>query len=75
MVESNELIKEDFNIGRDNIPLEEQNKIFHDFVKKKSSEFRSLEKRISADNLIYKYKIEGRSLKDFRNYQKSDRVI
>ena len=28
LVESNELIKEDFNIGRDNIPLEEQNKIF-----------------------------------------------
>ena len=75
LVESNELIKEDFNIGRGNIPLEEQNKIFNDFVKKKSSEFRSLEKRISADNLIYKYKIEGRSLKDFRNYQKSDRVI
>ena len=43
--------------------------IFNELVEKTSSEFRSLEKRINPDNLIYKYKIERRSPKDFRNYQ------
>ena len=32
-------------------------------------EFRDLEKRINPDNLIYNYKTESISLKDFRNYQ------
>ena len=44
-------------------------KIFNELVEKTSSEFRSLEKRINPDNLIYEYKIERRSPKDFRNYQ------
>ena len=34
-----------------------------------SSEFLNLEKRTDPDNLIYKYKTEGRSPKDLRNYQ------
>ena len=38
-------------------------------VEERSSEFWNLEKRINSDNLIYTYKTEGRSLKDFRNYQ------
>ena len=33
------------------------------------SEFLNLEKRTDPDNLIYKYKTEGRSPKDLRNYQ------
>ena len=54
LVESNELIKKDFNIDRDSIPLEEQKKIFNKLVEENSSEFRNLEKIINPDNLIYK---------------------
>ena len=52
LVESNELIKKDFNINRDIVPYK----------------FHNLEKKINPDDLIYKYKTEGRSPKDFRNY-------
>ena len=69
MVESNKLIKKDFNIDRDNISLEKQKKIFNELVEEISSEFKNLEKRINPHNLIYKYKTEGRSPNDFRNYQ------
>ena len=63
------LLKKDFNTNRDSIPLEAQRKIFNELVKKGSSEFWNLERKINPDNLIYKYKTEGRSPKDFRNYQ------
>ena len=42
-VESNELIKKDFNIDIYSMPLEEQ--IFHELVEERSSEFRNLEKK------------------------------
>ena len=38
-------------------------------LKKRSSEFTNLEKKINSDNLIYKYKTKGISPKDFSNYQ------
>ena len=38
-------------------------------LSKRTSKFKNLEKKINPDNLIYNYKIEGRSSKDFRNYQ------
>ena len=41
-VESNELIKKDFNIDRDRIPLEEQKIIFNELVIGISSEFINL---------------------------------
>ena len=41
--------------------------IFNELIEKGSSEF--LEGGIKRDNLIYKYKTEGRSRKDFRSYQ------
>ena len=70
MVESNELIKKDFNIDKDNISLEEQKKkIFNNLITERFSDFWNLEKRTNSDNMIYKYKSEGRSPKDFRNYQ------
>ena len=69
MVESNKLIKKDFNIDRDSISLEKQKKIFNELVEEISSEFKNLEKRINPHNLIYKYKTEGISPNDFRNYQ------
>ena len=68
MVESNELIKKDFNVDRDCIPLEEQTKIFNELVDERSPKFWNLQKRINSDNLIYKYKTEGIIPKDFSNY-------
>ena len=68
MVESNELINRDFNIDIDSIPLEEQKKYVRSFLKKG---LLNLEKIINPDNLIYKYKTKGTSLKDIRNYQNS----
>ena len=58
-------IRKDFNIGG------EQKKIFNELVEGRPSEFKGLEKRINPDNLIYKYKTEGISPKDFKNYQNS----
>ena len=69
MVESNKLIKKDFNIDRDSISLEKQKKIFNELVEEISSEFKNLEKIINSHNLIYKYKTEGISPNNFRNYQ------
>ena len=74
MVESNELTKKDFSINRDSIPLQEQKqtnkqKKFINLLKKGLLIFRILKKRINRDNLIYKYKTEGRSLKHFRDYK------
>ena len=53
-VESNELVKKDFNINRDSIPFDEQRKIFNELIEERYSEFKDLEKRINPDNLIYK---------------------
>ena len=40
LAESNELIKKDFNIGRDSIPLNEQKKYLIDLSKKNLMNFR-----------------------------------
>ena len=48
--------------------LENKTKI-NEIVEEKSYEFRNLKEKINPDNLIYKYKTEGRSLKDFSVYQ------
>ena len=69
MVESNELIKKDFNIDRDSILHEEQIKIFTELIRERPSKFHNLEKRINPDNLIYKYKPEGISPNEFSGYQ------
>ena len=53
----------------DSIPFEEQKKIFNELVEERSSEFKSLQTRINSNDLIYKYKTEGRSPKDLRNCQ------
>ena len=45
--------------------------IYKKLAEERSSEFKDLEKRINPDNLIYKYKNEEISPKDFRNYQNS----
>ena len=49
--------------------LKNKNKIFNKLVQEKSAEFKSLEKRINCDNLIYNSKTKAISPKDFRNYQ------
>ena len=38
-------------------------------ITERSSDVWNLEKRTNSDNIIDKYKTEGRSPKDFRNYQ------
>ena len=68
LVESNELIKKDFNIDRDSTPFDEQKKIFNELGEERSSEFKDLENRTNPDNLIYKYNNESASRRDFRNY-------
>ena len=68
LVESNELIKKDFNTDRESIPFDEQKQIFNELGEERSSEFKDLENRTNPDNLIYKYKNESASRKDFRNY-------
>ena len=49
--------------------LMNKRKILNELVQERSSEFKDLEKRINPINLIYKYKTQGISPKDFRNYQ------
>ena len=44
-------------------------KNFNELVEERSFGINDLEKRINPDNFTYKYKIEGISPKDFRNYQ------
>ena len=68
LAEYNELIKKDFNIDRDSIPLEEQ-KRFNELAEETSYQFQNLKDKNSPNNLIYKYKIEGTSPKVFSNYQ------
>ena len=52
LVESNKVIKKNFNINRDSTPLEEQKKIFNELITERSSEHWNLEERINSDNLI-----------------------
>ena len=59
---SNELIKKDFNINRDSVPLDEEK--FNRLAEEKSYEFQNLKEKINPNNLIYKYKTVGRSPKD-----------
>ena len=44
-------------------------KIFNKLIEERSSGFKDLQKRINPNNLIYNYKNERISPKDFRNYQ------
>ena len=67
-IESDKITKKDFNIGRDSVPLEEPKKI-NKFLEEKSYKFNNLKEKINLNNLIYKYKTEGKTSKDFSNYQ------
>ena len=72
LTESNELIKNDFNIDKDGIPLKERKKNFMKFFTKgvwSFSEFEDLDNKIHSNNLIYEFKTEGIGAKDFRNFQ------
>ena len=44
-------------------------KIFNKFVEEKSYKFQNLKEKTNHENLIYNYKTEGKSLKDFSDYQ------
>ena len=58
-VESNGIIKNGFDIDKDGVPLEQQNKIFIELVEEKSYKFQNLKENINPNNLIYKYKTKG----------------
>ena len=44
-------------------------KNLNELIRERFSEIHRIEKIINPDNLIYYYKTEGRTTKDFRNYQ------
>ena len=44
-------------------------KQFNELVEEKSYEFQDLKNKINFNDLMYKYITEGRSPKDFSNYQ------
>ena len=69
MAESRELDKKDFNISKNGIPLERQKKLFNELAEEKSFEFQNLKEKINPNNLIYRYKTEVISPKDFSDYQ------
>ena len=43
--------------------------MFNELVEKISFKFQNLKEKINPNNLIYKFKTEGISPKDFSNYQ------
>ena len=49
--------------------MKNKKKIFNELVDERSAEYMNLEIRINRYYLIYKYKTEGISSKDFRSYQ------
>ena len=49
--------------------LKKKKKMFNELVEKKSFKFQNLKEKINPNNLIYKFKTEGISPKDFSKYQ------
>ena len=49
--------------------LKNKKKLFNYLVEEKSYEFQNLKEKINPNNLIHKHKTEGRSPKDFSDYQ------
>ena len=64
LVESNELVKRILISTKIAYHLKNKKRYLMNLLNKRSSEFWDLEKRINPDNLIYKYKTEGRSPKE-----------
>ena len=64
LVESNELVKRILISTKIAYHLKNKKIYLMNLLNKRSSEFWDLEKRINPDNLIYKYKTEGRSPKE-----------
>ena len=69
LVVYNKLIKKGLKIEKDAIPLEKRKKTFNKLVEEKYFEFKKLKQKLNPNNLIYRYKTEGISPKDFSNYQ------
>ena len=53
LVESNDLIVNDFNIDRDRVQFEEQKKMFHAFL---AFEFHQMREKTNPNKLIYDFK-------------------
>ena len=70
LVESSEVIRRNnFNIDRDDEPLEKQGEILRKLLEEKDFEFNNLGDKINSNDLIYEFQTEERSLKDFKDYK------
>ena len=70
LVESSEVIRRNnFNIDRDDEPLEKQEEILRKLLEEKDFEFNNLGDKINSNDLIYEFQTEERSLKDFKDYK------
>ena len=55
MIESNEVIKNDFNIDRDGVLHKKQKEIFNKLLAKRASEFLGIKDKIDPNKLIYSF--------------------
>ena len=69
IIESNELVKNDFNIDRSDVVHEKQKEIFNDLVKERALEFSDIKDKIDSNNLVYTFKTVGKEPKDFRKFK------
>ena len=69
IIESNEVNKDDFNIGRSGVTHENQKEIFNGLVKERALEFYKIKDEINPNDLVYTFKTDGNEPKDFINYK------
>ena len=62
LVKSNDLIVNDFNIDRDRVQFEEQQKMFHALL---AFEFRQMREKTNPNKLIYDFKTKKKKLQRF----------
>ena len=75
-IESNSVIsRNNFNIDRDGVPFEKQKEIFSELLTKRAHEFDNSKNKISPNKLIYKFKTEGDSPEDFKDYWKPSELF
>ena len=69
MIESNEVAKNDFNMGGSGVPHEKQNEIFNRLVEENALELYYIKDKTDPNNLINEFRTDGNEPKDFGYYQ------
>ena len=69
IIESNEVAKNGFDIGRSDVVHEKPKEIFNELVKERALEFSDVKDKIDPNDLVYTFKTDGNDPKDFRNYK------